>query len=125
MNSSSATESNYRFYDSMTRSNISKLQVPILNTYSEQWWIPNHTFDYQTTTFYYMKPDNSGDLYHYNDGYSLMAFDLLTETERKILNFDQDLPLRLSPNGRWLLVGYQLEKVIDLESHDIHSLLHW
>ncbi|MCD8502246.1 MAG: hypothetical protein LRY71_11860 [Bacillaceae bacterium] len=120
-----AIDSDYIFYDTIDKSETAKLKVPILNTYSEQWWIPNHEFDNKTTTFYYMKPKTHGNLYEYSEQFYLMAFHLLTNEERKIVQLEKNYPLRLSPDGRWLLVGHQLENIVDLKTNETHSLIHW
>jgi hypothetical protein len=121
----SALNSDYTFYHSGTKSKLSKLQVPILNTYSGQWWIPNHAFHQMSNTFYFINPNNNGNLYHYSDGFTLVSFQIETEKTREIVPLDLNYPIKISPDGRWLLYGYQLENIIDIKTKEIHSLLYW
>ncbi|QOY36121.1 hypothetical protein AWH56_026375 [Anaerobacillus isosaccharinicus] len=115
--------SNYTFYDSNTKKILSKLHVPVLNTYSEQWWIPNHEF--HENTFYFIKPNKSGDLFNYSEGYTLVSFQMDTGKTKEIVSLDVNYPMKLSPNGRWLLYGYQLEKIVDIKKKEVHSLIYW
>ncbi len=119
------TNSDYLFYDTHTKKVLARFKVPILNTYSEQWWIPNHAFDIKNETFYYFEPNNNDDLYEYSDGFTLVAYTISTGKKDKILTSDENYPMKLSPDGRWLLYGYQLEKVVDLNKKEINSLVYW
>lgn len=119
------TTSHYTFYESSTQKKLAQLQVPILNTYSEQWWVPNHAVDDINPTFYYMKPKKSADLYQYKDGFSLVSFDIVSGEEKIISSFDYNYPMKLSPSGKWLLLGYQLEKLVDINKKELSSLIHW
>lgn len=119
------TNSQFLFYDTKTKTKTTKLEVPILNTYSEQWWIPNHAFDETAKLFYYVRPNKSGDLFQYSGGFSLVAFHVETGTVNEIAKFDEHYPFKVSPDGRWLLFGYQLEKIIDLNNSEVNSLIYW
>ena len=57
----------YTFFDNQEK--FRQLEVPILNTYSEQWWIPYYTYDNENGIFYFLRPKSSGDFITYADGY--------------------------------------------------------
>ncbi len=119
------THSDYNFYHSESKELLSTLQMPILNTYSEQWWIPFHDYDSNSNTFYVLQPLNYGDLFDYSEGFMLISYQVGTEKTREIIALDQNYPIKVSPDGRWLLYGYQLENVVDLHKKKTHSILHW
>ncbi|WP_017728310.1 YqgU-like beta propeller domain-containing protein [Halalkalibacterium ligniniphilum] len=103
----------YRFYEGQEP--VAELEVPILNTYSEQWWIPFHDFDEKNGIFYYLRPKENGDFFDYNQGYSLMAFNVENGSETHVMEIADHLPILVSPSGKWLLYGSSFETVIDLE----------
>ncbi|OIJ20264.1 hypothetical protein BKP45_09350 [Anaerobacillus alkalidiazotrophicus] len=117
--------SQYTFYDMETNKKLTQFQVPVLNTYSEQWWIPNHAFDKESKTFYLLKPSNGGDLFSYSEGFSLVSIQVETGKEITIVNIDENYPLKLSPDGRRILFGYQLEEIIDLKKRKNNRLIYW
>lgn len=93
---------------------ISQIQVPILNTYSDQWWVPFHTFDSKSNTFYFLRPYYSGEYFTYRDGFELVSFEVIAGKEEVLLHVDTNAPIHLSPNGNWLLYGYRYETLIEI-----------
>lgn len=106
--------STYTFYKNLQK--ISEFQVPILNTYSEHWWIPFYDYDYENEYFYYLSPYDSADFFEYEDGFELTAFNINTGEKTAILKLENHAPIKLSPNGKHLLYGNQLEQLIDLKT---------
>ena len=51
--------SSYKFYDQQEV--FREIEIPILNTYSEQWGIPYYTYDDKNGIFYFLRPKSSGD----------------------------------------------------------------
>jgi hypothetical protein len=125
IDNSEVQKSNYLFYHSETKEELENLQVPILNTYSGQWWIPNHDFHTPSKTFYLINPNTSGDVFDYSNGYKVVSFQIETGKKKEIISIDTNYPIKLSPDGRWLLYGYQLENIIDITNRETHSLLYW
>ncbi|RXI99465.1 hypothetical protein DS745_14680 [Anaerobacillus alkaliphilus] len=119
------SKSDYIFYDTQTKEEISSIKIPILNTYSEQWWIPFQDYDASSNTFYILQPLSNGDLFDYSEGYRLVSFEVETEKTKDIALLSEDFPLKASPDGQWLVYGYQLENLVDIKKKKIHSLLHW
>ncbi|WP_209125365.1 hypothetical protein [Alkalihalobacillus sp. BA299] len=102
---------------------IGELEVPTLNTYSEQWWIPFHQYDANEHFFYYLKPLSSGDFFSYDNPFELTKYNVEKGTEQKIMDVDLQAPIKLSPDGKWMLYGNQYEWLIDLTNKTIHSLI--
>ncbi|UOE95738.1 hypothetical protein [Alkalihalobacillus sp. LMS39] len=101
---------------------LSTLEVPNLNTYSEQWWIPFYAFDAEHYQFYYLRPFYSGDFYGYDAGYQLMKYDILKGEETVIIEVDQHIPIKIGPNGQWLLLGHQLDKIVNIEKKETQAV---
>src|SRR5699024_6263111 len=91
-----------------------QLYMPILNTYSDEWWLPFHAFSEQDQTFYYLRPKYSSDYISYTDGFELVSFHLQTGEEEVLTVLDQEQPFALSPDYRYVLVGYSYEYIFDL-----------
>ncbi|WP_078428815.1 hypothetical protein [Alkalihalobacterium alkalinitrilicum] len=102
---------------------IGELEIPTLNTYSEQWWIPFHEYDANEHLFYYLKPLYSGDFFSYDAPYELTKYNVETGTEQKVVDVDLQSPLKLSPDGKWMLYGNQYEWLINLTNKTKHFLL--
>lgn len=102
----------YKFYDNQER--YRQIEVPILNTYSEQWWIPYYTYDNENGIFYFMRPKKSGDFISYTDGYDLIAYNVSADSEVKLTTLERHVPISISPGGSSLLIGDRLESVWDL-----------
>ncbi|GAE24777.1 hypothetical protein JCM9140_729 [Halalkalibacter wakoensis JCM 9140] len=113
--------STYTFYDEQKP--FREIEMPILNTYSEQWWIPFYTYDVHDRVFYYLRPKHSSDFFSYDEGFDLIAYYVDTDAEEKLATFDKHVPLRVSPSGGYLLIGDRFESVFDLSDGAIVSLL--
>lgn len=113
--------SRYTFYKNSQK--LSEVDVPILNTYSEQWWIPFHDFDVDKELFYYLSPHDSADFFEYHDGFQLTAFDIKTGKKTGILELTENTPLKLSPNGKRILYGNQLEQLIEIKTKKVAPIV--
>ncbi|WP_227934993.1 hypothetical protein [Alkalihalobacillus deserti] len=102
----------YKFYDNQER--FRQIEVPILNTYSEQWWIPYYTYDNENGIFYFLRPKSSGDFISYTEGYDLIAYNVYADSETKLTTLDHHVPISISPGGASILIGDRFENVFDL-----------
>ncbi|MBP3951233.1 hypothetical protein [Bacillus suaedae] len=116
-----ALYSSYTFYKD--QESFREIEMPILNTYSEQWWVPYYTYDKQLNLFYYMRPKYSSDFFSYTDGYELIAYNVEEDSEKKLATFERNLPLKISPSGKAILLGEQFEQVYDVNKGSIINLL--
>ena len=106
--------STYRFYQHQHL--MYEMKVPILNTYSDQWWVPYHVFDERIQTFYFLRPYYSSNFFEYNDGFELVATNMATGVEKVITEVAMHAPIQLSPDGKWILYGNQKEFLIETET---------
>ncbi|ADC50855.1 putative lipoprotein [Alkalihalophilus pseudofirmus OF4] len=118
-----SVDSMYELYTTYTfksegAEEISELEMPILNTYSDLWWIPFHMYDSDEGDFYYLRPKYSGDYFSYEDGYNLLKYNPRTNAEVSITELDDHLPIKLSPNGGKMLIGNRLEEVMELKNKE-------
>ncbi|WP_332691086.1 hypothetical protein [Halalkalibacter lacteus] len=103
----------YRFYDEQKP--YRKIEMPILNTYSEQWWIPYYSYDHNNGIFYYLRPKYSSDYFSYEDGYELIAYNVRADSEEKLISLEKHVPLSISPGGSILLIGERYEFGYDIQ----------
>ncbi len=113
----------YTFYESNTRKRLTETDIPILNTFSEAWWIPSFDFDDNKKIFYYMKPKRAGDISEYNEGYELTALSIEDQKEEVLMTIPNNYPIKLSPDGRLCLIGQQLEQVINISNQQLSNLI--
>lgn len=114
--------STYTFYDSELNL-LGSFLVPTLNTYSEQWWIPFQAFHGPKRVFYYQRPLYSSAFFEYNDPFELVRYDLEEQIEEVVGESDFQVPMKLSPNGEWMLYGNQLEMVVDVRKKKTYSIV--
>jgi hypothetical protein len=118
--SSSETFTSYQFFDPRSMKELSKFQMPSITTFSDRWWIPNYDYNFSTQKFYYFKPIMDDDVLQ---SLSLVSFSVETGEEIVVLSEIEDQPLKLSPDGQKLLYGFQFIELIDLQSHEVFSLI--
>jgi hypothetical protein len=118
---SSAEESSlYQFYEPKTMKKIQEFQIPTITTFSDRWWIPNYEYNTATNKFYYFKPVVTGEEI---EALSLVSFSMKTGEEEVVLSQSEDLPLKISPDGKRVLFGFQFMKLIDLLEKETYTLI--
>lgn len=113
----------YTFYEAKTRKKLTETYIPVLNTFSEGWWIPSFDFDEDKKIFYYMKPKRAGDISEYNEGYELTALSIDDQKEEVLMTIPNNFPIKLSPDGQRCLIGQQLEQVINVSNQQLTNLI--
>ncbi|MFP9126848.1 hypothetical protein [Niallia sp. BSM11] len=109
----------YTFYDKLNAK--AAISLPRLSNYSD-WLIPyNDAADDQLFTFY---PESSGDATNYTEGYSFVSIDTGSSGEKpKVIKEGlENEPISISPDGKWALYGFYLEKLINLETGEVIPL---
>ncbi|WP_062046389.1 hypothetical protein [Bacillus sp. JCM 19034] len=112
--------STYTFYKGQNR--YRTIEMPILNTYSEQWWVPFYTYDGKNDFFYYLRPKYSSDFFSYEDGYEFIAYSIEDDSEKKIITLEQHVPLSISPKGDAVLIGNRFEQIYDVDQGKLIDL---
>jgi hypothetical protein len=113
----------YTFYESNTRKRLTETYIPVLNTFSESWWIPSFDFDDNKKIFYYMEPKRAGDISEYNEGYELIALTIDEQKEEVLMTIPNNYPIKLSPDGQRCLIGQQLEQIITISNQQLTNLI--
>ncbi|MGO4887157.1 hypothetical protein ACJ2A9_05310 [Anaerobacillus sp. MEB173] len=113
----------YTFFDINSRNVVSTMKVPILNTYSSQWWIPFHVYDKLTNDFFYFKPYYADNIIDYEEGYQLISYNIKTKEQHVVTEVNEQYPVKLSPSGKWLLYGQRKEQLVDLSNKSVVTLV--
>lgn len=113
----------YTFYNSVTQKKLSEIYIPVLNTFSEAWWIPSFDFDAKQKLFYYMKPNRAADITDYNEGFQFTVLSIDEKKEDVLMTVPKNLPIKLSVDGQWCLIGEQLEQIINISNKQITNLI--
>lgn len=113
--SASTNLSVYQFYEVSTMKKINEFSLPVINTYSDNWWVPNFDYDPNTKNFYYYKP--------VEEQLNLVSFSIETGEEETILTNIEDQPINLSSDGERLLLGYQYNTIIEIEDKKTSELI--
>jgi hypothetical protein len=113
-------QSLFQFIDPKSMELIQSFQIPSINTYSDQWWIPRYDFSENSNSFFFYKP-----VYDENEFVSLQLihYSLESGDETIILNGVEDRPIHLSPDGTLSLVGFQYEEILDLNTKEVKALI--
>ncbi|HAQ06288.1 MAG TPA: hypothetical protein DCR24_01650 [Bacillus bacterium] len=100
---------------------IAGFAVPILTSYSG-WLIPFYDLMDGGREFVYLRATHMGEADVYQDGFDLIRFNLESGKEELIFTGLANEPLACSPSGTRCLYGFQLEKIINLETKEIIEL---
>lgn len=117
------SQSLYSIYDSNTKSKVTEVHIPILNTFSDSWWLPSYDYDKVNKLFYFMTPYRAGDISEYNEGFKLNVLSMDGKTEEVLTTVPTNIPIKLSPDGNWCLLGPQLEQVINVTTKQLFNLI--
>ena len=107
----------YTFYTSVTLQEILQFSMPLVSDVSG-WIIPHHQFDEETGKFYIFTPQ-SLEMMTEEKGFQLLSFSMETGQEEVLLERADNVPFKLSPNGRLALMGYQLEQILDIRKKEV------
>ncbi|WP_078552841.1 hypothetical protein [Bacillus alkalicellulosilyticus] len=115
IDSPDAQHSIYTFYQG--NEEVGQFEVPVLNTYSQQWWIPFHDLHADTNMFYYLRPYFASDYFNYADGYELIQYNLEDGSETVLDGHLDQVPFKVSPSGHHILYGSRLETLFQLSQN--------
>lgn len=111
----------YTFYKSDTLEKIQSFSISLISDISG-WIIPYHQFNPVNDMFYIFQPRALDTMAEEKD-FELLSFSLKTGKKEVVLDQIDNVPFKLSPNGKLGLMGYQSEKVIDLRTKKIMSII--
>lgn len=96
--------------------------IPHLTKFSD-WLVPYHDYNDKERSFITLRPVSSGSVDTYEEGFELVQYHLNGDKEEVILEGLENKPLSCSPDGTYCLYGYQFEKLINLETKEMVSLV--
>nr|WP_226667449.1 hypothetical protein [Metabacillus litoralis] len=104
------------FYDSNNLKKISEMSTRLVSLYSD-WSVPYLDMDEKNGIFYMLEVNEA------KTAFSLVSFSTLTEEKKVLLNSIENLPIKLSPSGEYVLYGARLEQLIDVNKVTMKELI--
>lgn len=97
--------------------------APLLTSFSG-WVIPFYDLMENGKEFIYLRANGQGDADLYDGGFHLMRIHLESNKEEVVFSELANEPLSCSPSGKMCLYGFQLEKVLVIETNEIFDLVY-
>lgn len=116
---------NQGLYSFFTRGDkpLASFSAPLLTSFSG-WIVPFYDLMENGKSFIYLKANSQGDADLYEGGFNLMRYHLEYPKEEVVFSELANEPLSCSPSGAMCLYGFQLEKVLNIETNEIFDLVH-
>lgn len=111
----------YRFYDGAFEENGS-FEIPHLTRFSD-WLIPFYDYNEKQNLFITFVPEYYSEIDLYNEGFTLAVYDLATREMKNIFKDMNNEPINCSPNGVLCLYGHYYEKIINLKTKEVLSII--
>ncbi|MCM3571870.1 hypothetical protein M3172_01610 [Mesobacillus subterraneus] len=102
---------------------VTEFTSPLLTSFSG-WVVPFYDLMENWKDFIYLRANSQGDADLYEGGFNLMRYHLDTKEEEVVFNELANEPLSCSPSGEMCLYGFQLEKVLNIETNEIFDLVY-
>ncbi|MFE8702480.1 hypothetical protein ACFYKX_17930 [Cytobacillus sp. FJAT-54145] len=114
-------EAQYTIY-SDTFKQLKTFVIPHLTRFSD-WLVPFYDFNESLGRFLTFKPLYSSEVDTYAEGFDLVSYHLDSEEHEVLFSGLVNEPISCSPSGVLCLYGYYFEKLIDLKSKEIISIV--
>ncbi|WP_079509741.1 YqgU-like beta propeller domain-containing protein [Mesobacillus jeotgali] len=101
---------------------VAEFTAPFLTSYSG-WVVPYYDLIEDEKVFMYFRAKEQGEADLYNGGFDLLSYDLGAKKEEMIFSELSNEPLSCSPSGKMCLYGFQLERVLNIETKEIIELV--
>ncbi|UAC47241.1 hypothetical protein K6959_10940 [Bacillus aquiflavi] len=121
VNHSETDKAEYIIFDKKLKKLLS-FKIPHLSRYSD-WLIPYYDIDEKEQKFYTFRPKYSKEEENYRDDFLLVAYDLITGKEETVIEGLNNEPISVSPDGEYILYGYQFEKLINLKTQEVITII--
>lgn len=96
--------------------------VPVLTSFSG-WLVPFYDLMDDGKEILYLRALHNGEADIYQDGFDLVRLNLDSQKEDLVFSGLANEPISCSPSGEMCLTGFQLEKVLNIESKEIIELV--
>jgi hypothetical protein len=113
-------QANYTFYSEDMVEQLS-FKTPVLSSYSG-WLIPNYEMTSDQEEFLTMVPLKSTEADTYKDGFQFISVNIASGEKELILESTENVPFTCSPNKSFCLMGYQFEKLLNVQSKTLSTL---
>ncbi|MCM3665562.1 hypothetical protein M3204_14190 [Mesobacillus subterraneus] len=96
--------------------------APVLTSFSG-WVVPFYDLMEEGQDFLYLRALHNGEADIYQEGFDLIRFNLGSKTEDLIFSGLANEPISCSPSSKMCLYGFQLEKVLNIDTKEIIELV--
>ncbi|OCA91105.1 hypothetical protein A8F94_04390 [Bacillus sp. FJAT-27225] len=110
----------YTFYTPQLKE-LGSFVVPHLTKFSD-WLVPFQAYSPGSETFAVFEPIRSGEADAYTEGFTLASYEIGGSRE-VILEGVDNQPIVYSPDGKTILYGYRLERLIDPRTKKVINLI--
>jgi hypothetical protein len=101
---------------------VASFDAPLLTSFSG-WLVPFYDLMDDGKYFLYLRALHEGEADIYEDGFELVRYELDTQEEEVILTGLNNENISCSPSGNLCLYGFQLERVINMDSKEMTELI--
>ncbi|MFD1736537.1 hypothetical protein ACFSCX_08160 [Bacillus salitolerans] len=114
---SAQMKSIYQLYDQKSLKVIQEFTLPMINTFSDRWWVPNFDYHSGSKQLYLFKPTAIGSE---PESLSFIQFSTETGEGTQLLKNTENRPISISPDGELCLIGFQFEEILDIKNRTVH-----
>jgi hypothetical protein len=107
--------SRFQLHDLNTKEPLEEWESPSFMIESEDWWVPQIT--YQDHLLYYYEPIND------STRFSLVRLEIKSMKKQELGTFSESSSIEISPHGKFLLTGENLEILLNVETNESQLLV--
>lgn len=101
---------------------VATFDAPVLTSFSG-WVVPFYDLMDEGQDFLYLRALHNGEADIYQEGFDLIRFNLESKTEDLIFSGLANEPISCSPSSKMCLYGFQLEKILNIDTKEIIELV--
>lgn len=101
---------------------LASFNTPVLTSFSG-WVVPFYDLMEEGKDLLFLRALHHGEADIYQEGFDLVRFDLESKTEDLIFSGLANEPISCSPSSEMCLYGFQLEKVLSIDTKEIIELV--
>ncbi|MBB6454267.1 hypothetical protein HNQ94_002742 [Salirhabdus euzebyi] len=113
----------FHFFKNDSENSHAQFEIPKLDTHAGYIWTPFFKWVQYSNEFYTFEPKDGGSVLGYEEGFSLISFDINTGTKREVVEVESLTQIDCTNDGKLCLVGYQLENLVSTDSGNITSIV--
>ncbi|TYR82419.1 hypothetical protein FZC66_02175 [Priestia megaterium] len=86
-------------------------------------FVPYYQLDESKQMFYTYVPQQTGEMDSYKGKFDFIEFSLETGETNTVMEDVENVPIKLSPNGKLSLMGYQFERIFTFNQNKVNTLV--